>query len=88
MLISPISQVVSKHPLEANLSGNSLERVPKYFFLNYYLVAMNLSRNIMKVRGREGGGVEGGRGGGGREGGGKVRKQGGRKELEGSEGSI
>lgn len=41
------SQVVSKHPLEANLSGKSLERVPKYFFLNYYLVAMNLSRNRM-----------------------------------------
>ena len=42
-------QVVSKHPLEANLSGNSLERVPKYLFLNYYLVALNLSRNFMKV---------------------------------------
>ena len=42
-------QVVSKHPLEANLSGNSLERVPKYLFLNYYLVALNLSRNYMKV---------------------------------------
>ena len=51
-LLHPILKVMSKHPLEANLSGYSLERVPKFFFLNYYLVAMNLSRNIMKARGR------------------------------------
>jgi hypothetical protein len=43
------AKVVSKHPLEANLSGKSLQRVPKYLFLNCYLVALNLSRNFMKV---------------------------------------
>ena len=42
-------QVVSKHPLEANLSGYSLEKVPKYFFLNSNLVAINLAHNHMQV---------------------------------------
>ncbi len=42
-------QVVTKHPLEANLTGHSLERLPKYYFLNYNLVAMNLAHNFMIV---------------------------------------
>ena len=43
------SQVLSRHPLEANLAGFSLETLPKYYFLNYNLVAMNLAHNYMAV---------------------------------------
>ena len=42
-------QVLSRHPLEANLAGFSLETLPKYYFLNYNLVAMNLAHNYMAV---------------------------------------
>ena len=42
--------MVSKHPLEANLAGYSLEKVPKYFFLNSNLVGINLAHNYMQVR--------------------------------------
>lgn len=45
--ISPPQQVVSSHPLEVNLSGCSLERLPKYFFLNAHMTAINLSHNFM-----------------------------------------
>ncbi len=43
------TQVVSKHPLEANLAGCNLEKVPKYYFLNSNLIALNLSHNFMQV---------------------------------------
>lgn len=40
-------QLVSKNPVEANLSRCSLERVPNYLFLNDDLAALNLSHNCM-----------------------------------------
>lgn len=42
-------QVLSRHPLEANLASLSLETLPKFYFLNYNLVAMNLAHNYMAV---------------------------------------
>lgn len=42
-------QVLSRHPLEANLANLSLETLPKFYFLNYNLVAMNLAHNYMAV---------------------------------------
>ena len=48
-IILILFQVVSKHPLEANLAGHSLEKLPKYYFLNYNLIAINLARNFMIV---------------------------------------
>lgn len=38
------AKVMSRHPLEANLAGCSLEKVPKYFFLNSNLVAQPYSQ--------------------------------------------
>lgn len=46
---SCVLQIISKHPLEANLAGYSLERVPKYYFLNYNIVALNMAHNFMIV---------------------------------------
>ena len=40
-------KVVTKHPLEANLSHCSLNRLPKYLFLNKNLAALNMSHNFM-----------------------------------------
>ncbi|XP_019862356.1 PREDICTED: PH domain leucine-rich repeat-containing protein phosphatase 2-like, partial [Amphimedon queenslandica] len=41
------AKVVTKHPLEADLSRCSLNRLPKYLFLNKNLAALNLSHNFM-----------------------------------------
>jgi PH domain/leucine-rich repeat-containing protein phosphatase len=41
------AKVVTKHPLEANLSRCSLNQLPKYLFLNKNLAALNLSHNFM-----------------------------------------
>ena len=43
-------QVVTKHPLEADLSRYSLNCLPKYLFLNKNLAALNLSHNFMLER--------------------------------------
>ena len=43
-------QVVTKHPLEADLSRCSLNCLPKYLFLNKNLAALNLSHNFMLER--------------------------------------
>ena len=48
LLCSLSLQLVSKNPAEANLSHCSLERVPKYLFLNEDLAALNLSHNCMQ----------------------------------------
>ena len=48
LLLFCFAQLVSKNPIEANLSQCSLEKIPKYLFLNTELVALNLSRNFMK----------------------------------------
>lgn len=45
-IIAPF-QVVSMHPLEANLSRCNLDQVPQYLFLNKDLGAINLSHNFM-----------------------------------------
>ncbi|KAL5466748.1 hypothetical protein EMCRGX_G030897 [Ephydatia muelleri] len=45
--IERASQVVSSHPLEINVSGCSLQKLPKYFFLNAHMTAINLSHNFM-----------------------------------------
>ena len=49
LLAYTLLQIISKHPLEANLAGYSLERIPKYYFLNYNIVALNLAHNLMIV---------------------------------------
>lgn len=41
-------QLVSKNPAEANLSQCSLEKVPKFLFLNEDLAALDLSHNCMQ----------------------------------------
>ena len=39
---------MAKNPLEVNLSRCSLEKVPKYLFLNQELAAVNLSHNRLR----------------------------------------
>lgn len=45
--IERAAKVVLSHPLEINLSGCSLQKLPKYFFLNAHMTAINLSHNYM-----------------------------------------
>ena len=53
LLCSLSLQLVSKNPAEANLSHCSLEKVPKYLFLNEDLAALNLSHNCMQESNEE-----------------------------------